>query len=568
MRTSLLIVAVAGLPLVLFSFTLSLPFMCDDFFFIQELSGESYSAHPKKVNLYELIDPDTTKRYPYVVPWWTSPDAALRFFRPLSSLSLRLDYLIWHKNPFGYHLTNLILHSLSCVVVGMLGRRLIKSTRGAFLAALLFTSNPAISFVVAWIADRISLLVVLFSLIGLWAHIRFRDTEKPRWGALAWVFFVLALLSRESGASSFAAYVLYDILVWRKTHPEKWPGLLQAGKYYTPFCGAVLGFVLYYVSADYGVSGYYAIFDETKTLGAAVLAVTRNVLYYASGLLFLVPFPSHQTFGQNDRHFSMLVMVALFMAVCTCVIFYPLIRKRLMRQPLFLFLGCWTIVCLLPILPLVPQARHLYVPAAPFALFIATYLVRLIHVRGFGKLSIPIVFFLMVLWVVVPVIGVVLKRDSFHTVFGFQTRIVRETSRQLEDVESPVNVVFINLPSEAYVLALQHAFDVMTSKGRFRTYPLTVSKDVPELEVLGPSSVRIRTLTQPFLQSALERLFMTDSLAYPGRSRSNGFLTATIEDVRGGRIYSIRFDFSVPLNDTQTTFFYITHDYPRRFSFQ
>lgn len=35
----------------------------------------------------------------------------LGHYQPLSWLTLALDYLIWGMNPFGYHLTNLVLHA-------------------------------------------------------------------------------------------------------------------------------------------------------------------------------------------------------------------------------------------------------------------------------------------------------------------------------------------------------------------------------------------------------------------------------------------------------------------------
>ena len=37
-----------------------------------------------------------------------------RYYRPLSYLTIWLDYQIWNKNPFGYHLTNVLFH-LFCV---------------------------------------------------------------------------------------------------------------------------------------------------------------------------------------------------------------------------------------------------------------------------------------------------------------------------------------------------------------------------------------------------------------------------------------------------------------------
>ena len=106
-----LILAVAILPLLLYSFTLRLPFMGEDHFGYAALSRELYTVGDTyRVDV--VIDPKIVRAYPQLVPWWTSPDAKLVFLRPLTNLFVKLDYRIWKKDPFGYHLSNLLLHSL------------------------------------------------------------------------------------------------------------------------------------------------------------------------------------------------------------------------------------------------------------------------------------------------------------------------------------------------------------------------------------------------------------------------------------------------------------------------
>ena len=39
------------------------------------------------------------------------------FVRPISNFTLWLDYIIWEKNAYGYHLTNLIIHLINVVLV-------------------------------------------------------------------------------------------------------------------------------------------------------------------------------------------------------------------------------------------------------------------------------------------------------------------------------------------------------------------------------------------------------------------------------------------------------------------
>src|SRR5690348_2457466 len=43
--------------------------------------------------------------------------------RPVVNLSYAIDYVFWGRNPFGYHLTNLLLHLLNIVMVYLIGWR-------------------------------------------------------------------------------------------------------------------------------------------------------------------------------------------------------------------------------------------------------------------------------------------------------------------------------------------------------------------------------------------------------------------------------------------------------------
>ncbi len=64
------------------------------------------------------------------------------FYRPLASMSYALDYVIWGLNPFGYHLTNLILHVLVTLSVAYLIRFLSRDNWVGLLAATIFTMHP------------------------------------------------------------------------------------------------------------------------------------------------------------------------------------------------------------------------------------------------------------------------------------------------------------------------------------------------------------------------------------------------------------------------------------------
>src|SRR5687767_6253480 len=50
-------------------------------------------------------------------PWYTDPDFAIAFFRPLSSLSLWLDHTLWPNNTAVMHLHSMLWYTLLLCVI-------------------------------------------------------------------------------------------------------------------------------------------------------------------------------------------------------------------------------------------------------------------------------------------------------------------------------------------------------------------------------------------------------------------------------------------------------------------
>ncbi|MEO6695834.1 MAG: hypothetical protein ABIO41_11605, partial [Ignavibacteria bacterium] len=40
-----------------------------------------------------------------------------RYYRPIVSASYAIDHSIWGLNPYGFHLTNIIIHIISCLLL-------------------------------------------------------------------------------------------------------------------------------------------------------------------------------------------------------------------------------------------------------------------------------------------------------------------------------------------------------------------------------------------------------------------------------------------------------------------
>lgn len=128
------------------------------------------------------------------------------FFRPLFILSYIIDSRVWHYRPFGYHLTNILIHALNSFLVFRLGLRIfqnlklpvssIKAATGA--AAVLFLLHPSHTEAVTWISGRADLLATFFCLVSLWCYCAYVDARRSVNLILALVVGAMALLAKES----------------------------------------------------------------------------------------------------------------------------------------------------------------------------------------------------------------------------------------------------------------------------------------------------------------------------------------------------------------------------------
>ncbi len=136
--------------------------------------------------------------------WSNAADAFLKplhgfpaYWRPLQTISYRLDYSFWKLNPLGYHLTSVLLHLVNTLLVYCFIFLVTGNKRGSWIAAALFACHPALAEPVNYISSRPDLLVAMFILAVFIFYILSKTDKRKIFLPLSLFSFCLALLSKE-----------------------------------------------------------------------------------------------------------------------------------------------------------------------------------------------------------------------------------------------------------------------------------------------------------------------------------------------------------------------------------
>jgi protein O-mannosyl-transferase len=142
---------------------------------------------------------------------WMLTGFHLGHYQPLSWLTLALDKAVWGDNPFGMHLTNLLLHCANAALVFRLALRFLPDPLSAACAALFFSLHPLRVESVAWATERRDVLSGFFA---LWTVLLYLDAPqgagRPRALAKAWGVFCLALLSKVTTVALAPVLLVLD----------------------------------------------------------------------------------------------------------------------------------------------------------------------------------------------------------------------------------------------------------------------------------------------------------------------------------------------------------------------
>jgi protein O-mannosyl-transferase len=129
---------------------------------------------------------------------WTTTHGSQ--WAPMTWMSYLADYQVYGLKPGGFHLTNVLLHSATTVLLFLVLRRMTGQLWPSAFVAAVFAVHPLHVETVAWLAERKGLLSGLFFVLTLGAYVEYvrrRSFRGRRFAYLAMLlFFALGLMSK------------------------------------------------------------------------------------------------------------------------------------------------------------------------------------------------------------------------------------------------------------------------------------------------------------------------------------------------------------------------------------
>lgn len=292
---------------------------------------------------------------------FTTPHAGN--WHPLTWLSHMLDVELYGMNAGPHHLTSLLLHVASALLLfGLLHRMTGALFRSAFVAAL-FALHPLHVESVAWVAERKDVLSTLFFLLTIRAYLAYVRRPRPSRYALVLVLFALGLMAKPMLVT--LPFVLLLLDYWplgrapsRRLVVEKLPLLALA------LASSVVTFLVQQQAG--AVKGLDALpFDHRLANAVMAYAAYIGKMLWPVQLAAIYPYPASRS-------------AWLVAAAAAGLIAVTVLTLRAARRHPYLPVGwLWYLGTLMPVIGLVqvgsqPMAdRYTYVPLIGLFLIVA-----------------------------------------------------------------------------------------------------------------------------------------------------------------------------------------------------
>jgi len=308
------------------------------------------------------------------------PEELGNYYRPLFLLWLRINDVVFGNRAWGWHLTTVLAHVLTTLLVYLLAWRLGIGRDVALLAALIFGLHPAHIEAVAWVSGVTEPLLGILLIASFLAYVQSRaeGAGALKWHVISLVLFALAMLEKET------ALILPGLLLaYEWCFGTEWGRPLEVSKLLA-WCGEALSRIwpyfllvaLYVPARIYALKGFNHPITPLSTAQLvftwpSLVAFWVRHLLWPAGLSTFYDFPA--VVDPTLRNF---VFPAVFVA-CVGLMLIACVRSSRAAA----FFAVWLVLPLIPLLNLrvfvaddFAHDRYLYLPSVGLAVLVAMLL--------------------------------------------------------------------------------------------------------------------------------------------------------------------------------------------------
>lgn len=320
-------------------------------------------------------------------------------YRPVVTFTYFLDYTIYGLKPWGYHLTNILLHAINGALLYTFLTLLFtphasRPTSLPFLTSLLFVTHPVLTEAVTCISFREDLLAFMFYMATLNLHLILKQpAPDPRFLTTSFLFllsyftYLLALLSKEMAVTLPLIVICYE---WFSGKEKTTLGSRLFNRY-------TISYII--ITLLYLYLRFYIFHNpkeqiETWGLVERFLTLPWLIMNYLKLSLFPVQLSVDYVIAPVSSPFSpiFILPVSVLVSVFAIILSYFLSDKGgykkfppfakggeggfesgYLRQRSILFGALFFLITLAPVYNLVPinpfAERYLYLPIVGFIMF-------------------------------------------------------------------------------------------------------------------------------------------------------------------------------------------------------
>ena len=298
---------------------------------------------------------------------WAFSTKYFGLWNPLVWLSFMADYQFYGLHAGGYHVTNLIFHILSALLLFWLFHRMTGEIwKSAFVAAF-FALHPLHVESVAWISERKDVLSAFFWMLTLCFYVFYTEKQSVKRYLLVFFSFVLALLSKPMVVTLPVIMILLDYwplkrfenqnrlsdtIVWQIK--EKLPLIVLSA--------ALVAFTLYVPGEQQAFDKSFSVMSRLANTPVAFVTYLIKT-FWPHDMAIFYPFPSQIPVWQTAG--AALLIIAITAALIMTV-------KRLPH----LFVG-WFWLTIAPVIGILQIGdfamadRYHYLPSIGIAIMLA-----------------------------------------------------------------------------------------------------------------------------------------------------------------------------------------------------